>query len=86
MAHDGSMATYLLTHRHSSSECPVAFAAWKGFASPLRHQAALSSCNHGGHQLWWTVEAPAAVGALGLLPPYVARRSEEVRSKELAVP
>ena len=53
---------------------------------PLRRQPALSSCNHGGHHLWWTVEAPDAAGALGLLPPYVATRSEAVRVDELAVP
>jgi hypothetical protein len=29
----------------------------------------------GGHQLWWTVEAPDAASALALLPPYVAERT-----------
>jgi hypothetical protein len=33
----------MLCHRHESSECPVAFAAWRGFASPLRQALAVDA-------------------------------------------
>ena len=70
------MATYMLCHRHTAKECPVAFAAWSGFDSPLRHTATLGSCVTGGHSLWWEVEAADACAALSFLPPFVARRTE----------
>ena len=38
------MPRFLLHHRHEPHECGVAFAAFRGHASPLRHQAALASC------------------------------------------
>ena len=52
------------------------FAAWRGFTSPLRHRDALSSCPHGGHRLWWVVQAPDEAAALGQLPEYVRRQTE----------
>ncbi len=69
------MATFVLCHRHEPSECRIAFAAWRGFASPLRVEPALSSCTVGGHQLWWVVEAADVAGALAMLPTYVATRT-----------
>jgi hypothetical protein len=78
--------TYLLCHRHAVDECPVAFAAWRGFVSPLRGGTALSSCHTGGHQIWWTVQAPDETGALGLLPCYLARRTEVVQVRNVDIP
>ena len=80
------MPTYQLSHRHTPEECAVAFAAWKGFTSPLRQQPVLSSCTTGGHQLWWTVEAADPQAALALLPNYVASRTEVVEVGEVPVP
>jgi hypothetical protein len=78
--------TFLLTHRHSASECRSAFAAWHGFDSPLRHGRTISSCLQGGHRLWWTVEAPTTEEALTLLPPFVAERSEVTEVGEVPIP
>ena len=69
------MALYLLAHRHQPDECAVAFAAWKGFDSPLRQSAVLCSCRSGGHRLWVVVPAATADAALLQLPPYVAART-----------
>ena len=80
------MPIYQLYHRHAAEECPVAFAAWKGFNSPLRWQPVLSSCTTGGHQLWWTVEASDPAAALALLPAYVAARTEVAEVGEIPVP
>ena len=80
------MATFLLCHRHTAPECPVAFAAWKGFLSPLRHRSVLSSCPTGGHRLWWTVDAADEAAALAHLPPYLAARTEAVRVSDWVVP
>ena len=82
---------FMLTHRHSPQECRVAFAAWTGFESPLRHHPATSSCvsRSGGedqHTLWWEVEAETAEHALAMLPPYVAERSEASEVGEVRIP
>jgi hypothetical protein len=76
---------FVLTHTHQPEECAIAIAAWKGFASPLRHGRPLGSCAHGGHRVWWTVEASDGTSALSLLPTYVAQRTvaEEVREVPL---
>jgi hypothetical protein len=71
-----AMPQYLLHHRHDARECPIAFAAWKGHESPLRHRTTLASCASGGHAIWWTVEAASAEAALGLRPTYLANRTE----------
>jgi hypothetical protein len=68
--------TFLLTHDHTARECAQMFAAWRGFASPLRHRDALSSCPQGGHRLWWLVEAPDEAAALEQLPERVGRETE----------
>lgn len=76
---------YQLCHRHSASECPVVFAAWKGFVSPLRNKPTLSSCTTGSHCLWWTVEAGDEITALGYLPPYVATRTEAMQVRQVVI-
>jgi hypothetical protein len=80
------MATFVLTHRHRPEECAVAIAAWKGFPSPLRHGRPLGSCAHGGHCLWWTVEAADVESALALLPRYVALRTVAEEVREVPIP
>ena len=60
------MPHYLLHHRHDARECPIAFAAWKGHESPLRHRLTLASCASGGHAIWWNVEAASAEAALAV--------------------
>jgi hypothetical protein len=74
--------TFVLAHAHRPEECAIAIAAWKGFASPLRHSFPLGSCATGGHRVWWTVEAHDPAAALAQLPAYVARRTtvDEVRA------
>ena len=80
------MATYLLQHRHSESECAAAFAAWRGFASPLRGGRALCNCLDGRHEAWWQAEAEDAESALGQLPRFVAERTVAVRAREIQTP
>jgi hypothetical protein len=80
------MPRFLLHHRHEARECPAAFAAWKGFESPLRHRTTIGSCLAGGHEIWWEVEAASHAVALGHLPRYVAERSEVIRVSDVYVP
>lgn len=69
------MPRYLLHHQHKPSECGFVFAAFRGFASPLRHKDALASCRSGGHSIWWAVQSETEETALALLPFYVAERT-----------
>jgi hypothetical protein len=71
---------------HQAHECPAAFAAWKGFASPLRRRATIGSCLSGGHEIWWELEAASADEALDHLPGYVADRTEAIRISQVQVP
>jgi len=80
------MTTYLLDHRHEPSECVVAFAAWKGFDSPLREQSALCSCATGGHRLWFVVQTKDEQAALGQLPRYLAERTEAIQVSQVRIP
>ena len=80
------MPTYVLSHHHEPAECRAAFAAWKGFDSPLRHHPVLGSCPQDGHSLWWTVEASGEDEALATLPPYVAERTEVIEVSEVTIP
>ncbi len=80
------MASFLLHHRHEPAKCGVAFAAFKGHHSRLRHSATFASCAAGGHEIWWVVEAASAEDALGLLPHYVAQRSTAVPIQEVLIP
>jgi hypothetical protein len=76
----------MLAHRHEPHECRAAFAAWRGFDSPLRREPALGSCARGGHALWWTVEAADERSALALVPPYLAERTEVTEVGEVPIP
>jgi hypothetical protein len=78
--------TFVLSHQHRPEECRIAFAAWKGFSSPLRGTQALGSCATGGHRLWWIVEAADDTGALAQLPPYVATRTAVEAVREVPIP
>ena len=80
------MPRFLIHHRHLARECRAAFAAWKGFASPLRHSETISSCLSGGHEVWWETEAATEREALAQLPHYVAARATAVRVNEIEVP
>jgi len=82
----GAMPRFVLHHRHEAHECARAYAAWKGFASPLRQKTAASSCVEGGHEIWWIVLADEAEAALALLPSYVARRTDAIAIREVKIP
>jgi hypothetical protein len=73
---------FLLHHRHDSSECGIAFAAWRGYDSPLRHRHTVGTCALGGHELWWLVDAPTRDGALDQLPPWLAARTRVTRIRD----
>ena len=80
------MPRYLLQHRHRPEECGAAFASFSGHDSPLRHRAALSSCQFGGHAIWWDVQAESEAAALALLPFYVAERTTVAAIAPLDIP
>jgi hypothetical protein len=80
------MRHYLLQHHHEPHECGVVFASFRGHESPLRHRSTLASCRSGGHAIWWTVESATAADALGLLPPYVAKRTTATSVSEVDIP
>jgi len=80
------MPRFLLHHTHEPRECPAAFAAWKGFASPLRARPTIGSCLSGRHEIWWELDAAGDSEALAHLPPYVAERTEAIRVTEVRVP
>jgi hypothetical protein len=82
----GGVPTFRLHHRHEAHECRVVYAAWRGFDSPLRRAAAVSSCREGGHAIWWDVEARDGERALALLPPYVASRTTALAVSEVVIP
>ena len=84
--HSSCMSRYVLEHRHQPGECAVAFASWRGFDSPLRHQVTVASCRSGGHAIWWQVEAGDEAQALGQLPRYVAERTTAVQVSEVEIP
>jgi hypothetical protein len=83
---DRIMPQFLLHHRHEPDECPASYAAWKGFESPLRGRPTTSSCRRGGHEVWWDVNETDEQAALGLLPRYVAVRTEVVRVESVEIP
>jgi hypothetical protein len=80
------MPHYLLHHQHKPNECGFVFAAFRGFASPLRRKDALASCRSGGHAIWWTVESESEETALELLPLYVAERTTPHPVSEERIP
>jgi hypothetical protein len=81
-----TVASFLLHHRHDPDKCGVAFAAFKGHDSPLRHAATFASCAAGGHEIWWVVEAQTEQDALDLLPHYVAQRCEVTLVRAVEIP
>jgi hypothetical protein len=81
-----AMPVFLLHHRHDAAECDIAFAAWAGFDSVLRHRPAASTCLWGGHALWWRVEARDRAAALALLPRFVAERTSLTEVREIRIP
>jgi hypothetical protein len=80
------MPRFLLQHRHEPQQCGIAFAAFKGHVSPLRHRAALASCLTDGHAIWWEVEAISEDDALRQLPFFVAQRSTVTQVTEVVIP
>jgi hypothetical protein len=80
------MPRFLVHHRHEPHQCGIAFAAFKGHDSPLRHRAALASCPTGGHAIWWALEAASENDALRQLPFYVAQRSTVTQVAEVEIP
>ena len=80
------MHTFILHHRHEPAECGIAFAAWRGFESPLRHHQTVGTCSLGGHELWWLVDAPTRDRALAQLPPWLAARTRATRIGEVSIP
>ena len=85
-ADDRAMPQFRLHHRHDADECPAVYAAWKGFDSPLRHQPTTSSCQRGGHEIWWDVSATNPADALSQLPDYVAARTTAIRVDPVDIP
>ena len=81
---------FMLTHRHDADECRVVFASWRGFESPLRRAGTTGSCmlvnGTSDHEIWWNVDASDREGALALLPPYIAERTEVTEVSEVAIP
>ena len=80
------MPAFLLHHQHAPHECAASYAAWHGFASPLRHGRVPSTCLAGGHRLWWRVESDGPDDALALLPRFVAERTTPVEVREVQIP
>jgi hypothetical protein len=80
------VSLFLLHHTHDPGECRVAYAAWKGFASPLRHRTTIASCREGAHSIWWRVEARDRERALALLPAWVADRTAVLAVSEVTIP
>ena len=80
------MAFFLLHSRHDEAECPAAYAAWRGFDSPLRRSAPYATCLWGGHEVWWRTEAEDEAAALRQLPPFVAERSRAMRVTRAQLP
>jgi hypothetical protein len=80
-----AMASYLLAHVHGEADCRVAYAAWRGFESPLRGLHAIASCASGDHCMFWTVQANNPDDALKQLPPYLAQRTHVSEVSKVAI-
>jgi hypothetical protein len=83
---------FVLSHRHRPNQCGVAYAAWKAFDSPLRHEPTLATCASDpdlgaeDHLLLWTVDAESEEGALALLPQWLAERAQVRRVGQVTIP
>jgi hypothetical protein len=84
--HIPHMPSFMVQHRPQPEEWPSAYAAWKGFDSPLRGRRVPSSCRLGGHQIWWEIEAGDETDALGHLPGFVAERTIATRVNAVDIP
>jgi hypothetical protein len=80
------MPLFYLHHSHAPAECAAAFAAWRGFDSPLRRRPAAGTCLTGGHCLLWRVEAGDRDEAAALLPAFVASRTEVIEVRDVEIP
>lgn len=80
------MRTFVLCHEHTADECRHAFAAWRGFDSPLRHGCGLGACVLGDHVLFWAVDAASADDARAQLPEYVAARTRVHEVRRVPIP
>ena len=80
------MPRYLVHHRHEPQQCGIAFAAFKGYPSPLRHRTALASCVDGDHGIWWAVAASGEDDARRQLPFFIAQHSTVTRVTEVLIP
>ena len=80
------MPCFLIQHSHDPLECGVAYRAFKGSDSPLRHHRTLASCPFGGHAIWWSVEAGTEEEALELLPFFLAERATATRVEQVDIP
>lgn len=80
------MRRFLLTHLHAAADCVVAFAAWKGFDSPLRRRPAVATCAYGGHLVQWLVCAADEAAARVLLPTWVRQRTEITEVRTVTIP
>ena len=85
-SHHPGMPEFVIHHQHSATECGAVFASFQGVASPVRQQPAAVSCDHGGHDIWWCVQADTLDGALELLPRYVASRATATRIERTLIP
>lgn len=79
------MPRYLLRHAHDADDCAVAFAAWKGFESPLRGTTLTSTCPGGAHEVYAVVTAPGPDEALGHLPPWVRARASATLARDVRI-
>jgi hypothetical protein len=77
---------FQLHHQHTADDCGVVFAAFRGFASPLRHGPALATCRTGGHEVWWETTADDEEAALRQLPHYVAATTAATRVDRVDTP
>jgi hypothetical protein len=80
------MHSFVLYHRHAAGDCPAAFAAWNGFHSPLRGRSTISTCAHGGHEIWWLVSASDGRSAVRQLPAFVAERTVSIKVADVEIP
>ena len=83
-----TMPRFMLVHSHRPSECRVAFAAWRGFDSPLRHAATSATCTESSdtHRIWWAIDAADEESAFEHLPPWVAERTVAERVSRVEIP
>lgn len=79
------MPRYLLRHSHDAADCEVAFAAWKGFPSPLNGTSLMSSCPGGAHDVYAVVTAAGPEEALAQLPPWVRSRATATLVRDVRV-